>query len=327
MLRVSVVIPAYNGAQFIGNALESVLSQSLPADEIIVVNDGSEDATAEVLQAYAHQIQIIEQPNLGVAAARNRGLAAAQGELIAFLDQDDLLLPDKLKLQVDCLAQHPTVGMLHSGWRLVDATGQKLSDVEPWQDLPVLDAVGWIRRMPVLFSAMLFRRDWLLRVGGLNSRFKQVCDVELIQRLVLAGCESVWLPQITVLYRQHDANDSRNTLVQAAECWAVQDEFFARPDLPPELRQLESESRYYNAVWIAWRLYHTQRLSEMANYLERAFQYRPGTWTEAVIQWIELFKTYEATYGSTLDLSALIGSPEWQALTGRLLTLQTGSKS
>ena len=117
MLRVSVVIPAYNGAQFIGNALESVLSQSLPADEIIVVNDGSEDATAEVLQAYAHQIQIIEQPNLGVAAARNRGLAAAQGELIAFLDQDDLLLPDKLKLQVDCLAQHPTVGMLHSGFR------------------------------------------------------------------------------------------------------------------------------------------------------------------------------------------------------------------
>ena len=97
--------------------------------------------------------------------------------------------------------------------------------------------------------------------------------------------------------------------------------------MPPELRQLESESRYYNAVWIAWRLYHTQRLSEMANYLEMAFQYRPGTWTEAMIQWIELFKTYEATYGGSLDLSALIGSSEWQALTGRLLTLQTGSKS
>lgn len=325
MPRVTVVIPAYNGAAFIGKALESVLSQSRPADQIIVVNDGSTDQTAAVLQAYAEQIQIIEQPNLGVAAARNQGLSAAEGELIAFLDQDDLLLPDKLKLQVDCLEQHPRAGILHSGWRLVDAAGQKLSDVEPWHDLPILDAVGWIRRMPVLFSAMLFRRDWLLRVGGLNSQFKQVSDVELIQRLVLAGCESVWLPQITVLYRQHSANDSRNTLVQAAECWAVQERLFAQPDLPPELRQLEPESRYYNAVWIAWRLYHTQRLAEMAAYLELAFRYRPSTWTEAMLQWIELFKTYEASYGGSLDLNALLSSSEWQALTARLLQLQAKS--
>ena len=322
MLRVSVIIPAYNGAQFIGEALESVLQQTRPADQIIVVNDGSQDATAEILQSYAQSIQILEQPNLGVAAARNRGLAEAQGDLIAFLDQDDLLLPDKLKLQVDCLSQHPGIGILHSGWRLVDATGQKLSDMEPWHDLPNLDTAGWMRRMPVLFSAMLFRRDWLLRVGGLSERFQQVCDVELMQRLVLAGCESAWLPQITVLYRQHDANDSRHTLVQAAECWAVQDEFFGRSDLPPALRQVEAESRYYNAIWIAWRLYHTQRLPEMARYLEIAFRYRPATWTEAMLQWIELFKTYEASYGGSLDLTALLAAPEWQALTGRLLQLQ-----
>lgn len=325
MPRVSVVIPAYNGALFIGEALESLLNQSRPADQIIVVNDGSTDETAEILRGYADKIQIIDQPNAGVAAARNRGLAAAEGDLVAFLDQDDLLLPDKLQQQVDCLAQHPGAGMLHSGWRLVDAAGRKLSDVEPWHDLPVLDSAGWIRRMPVLFSAMLFRRDWLLRVGGLSERFRQVCDVELIQRLVLAGCESVWLPQITVLYRQHEANDSRNTLVQAAECWAVQDELFARADLPLELRQLESESRYYNAVWIAWRLYHTQRLEEMARYLELAFRYRPGTWTEAMLQWIELFKTYEVSYGQSLDLAALLGSAEWQRLTGRLLKLQTAA--
>lgn len=325
MPRVCVVIPAYNGALFIGEALESLLNQSRPADQIIVVNDGSTDETAEILRGYADKIQIINQPNTGVAAARNRGLAAAEGDLVAFLDQDDLLLPDKLQRQVDCLAQHPGAGMLHSGWRLVDAAGRKLSDVEPWHDLPVLDSAGWIRRMPVLFSAMLFRRDWLLRVGGLSERFRQVCDVELIQRLVLAGCESVWLPQITVLYRQHEANDSRNTLVQAAECWAVQDELFARADLPLELRQLESESRYYNAVWIAWRLYHTQRLEEMARYLELAFRYRPGTWTEAMLQWIELFKTYEASYGQSLDLAALLGSAEWQRLTGRLLKLQTAA--
>ncbi len=325
-VQVSVIIPTYNGAQFIAAAVESVLAQTGATFEIIAVDDGSEDETVALLEQYAaqtNQIRLITQPNRGVALARNRGLELAQGEFVAFLDQDDLLLPNKLALQLACFAQHPQVGIVHSGWRLVDAAGQRLSDVEPWQDVPVLDAAGWIRRMPVLFSAMLFRRDWLNRVGGLRSQFKQACDVDLVQRLVLAGCESVWLPQVTVLYRQHSRNDSLNTLVQAAECWAVQDQFFARPDLPASIRQAARESRYYTAIWIAWRLYHTGRMAEMATYLETACRYRPATWAEALTQWIELFKSYEASYGQTLEINQLIGSPEWQSLMQRLIQQQT----
>ncbi|HEY9644318.1 MAG TPA: glycosyltransferase [Coleofasciculaceae cyanobacterium] len=318
MPRVSIVVPTYNGDRFIAAALDSVLNQTYTDYEIIVVDDGSTDQTVQVLKTYGDRIQTVEQENRGVAAARNRGLALAQGEFIAFLDQDDLLLPDKLALQVKCFDDHPELGIIHSGWRLVNAQGHSLADIEPWHDVPNLDAPAWIRRMPVLFSAMLFRRDWLQQVNGLTTQFQQACDVDLVQRLVLLGCQSRWVRQVTTLYRQHDQNDSLNTLVQAEECWAVLEQFFARSDLPPAIRQVERESRYYTLIWIAWRLYHTQQVQAMAVYLERAFDYRPGTWTEAIVQWIEFFNRYELEYGGCFDADRLVRSPHWQALMQRL---------
>ncbi|QYO63390.1 glycosyltransferase family 2 protein [Leptolyngbya sp. 7M] len=111
MPQVSLIIPAYNGERFITKALDSILHQTYSDYEIIVVNDGSTDQTAAVLQPYRERIRYIEQANRGVAAARNRGMALAQGELIAFLDQDDVLLPDKLAVQVECFAQQPEIGI------------------------------------------------------------------------------------------------------------------------------------------------------------------------------------------------------------------------
>lgn len=314
MPHISIIIPTYNGERFIAKALESVLNQTYQDYEIIVIDDGSEDHTRQVLQSYLPQIRYFEQENQGVAAARNRGLELAQGELIAFLDQDDVLLPDKLALQVACFEHQPEVGIVHSGWRLVNVDGQALADVQPWLDVAELDGASWIKRMPVLFSAMLFRRDWLERVNGLSSQFKQACDVDLVQRLVLAGCSSVWLKQVTVLYRQHDQNDSLNTLVQAEECWAVLEQFFARPDLPPSIRQVERDSRYYTLVWIAWRLYYTGRLDAMAQHLKRSLAYTPFRKTETVLHWTQSFTSYSADHGQKLDVQTLSGSAVWQEL-------------
>jgi glycosyltransferase involved in cell wall biosynthesis len=319
MPHISIIIPAYNGERFIDKALDSILNQSYQDYEIIVINDGSTDRTAEVLQPYLSQIRYIEQANQGVAAARNRGMALARGELVAFLDQDDVLLPDKLLLQVECFNQYPNVGMVHSGWQLVDAEGNKLADIEPWHDAPELDLAGWLKRMPVLLSAMMFRQSWLQQAGEFNGRFKQACDVELVQRLIMLGCQTAWVRQVTVLYRQHDRNDSLNTLVQAQEVWAVQDQFFGRLDIPDAIRQIEKDCRYYTLIWISWRLYHTGRLAEMRRYLEKALRYRPGTRTEALMQWIELFKRYEAEYGQRFDAQQLIESSEWKKLINNLI--------
>ena len=104
---VSVIIPAYNAGQCIGRAIDSVLGQSYPDYEIVVVDDGSTDDTAEVVRQYGDKVRYIHQKNAGVAVARNAGIAAARGDWIAFLDADDEWLPAKLKAQMDLLARNP----------------------------------------------------------------------------------------------------------------------------------------------------------------------------------------------------------------------------
>lgn len=314
---VSIIIPAYNGDRYLARTLESIFSQTYSRYEIIIVDDGSTDHTRQCLQPYGDRIRYVYQQNQGVAAARNHGMKLAQGEFVAFLDQDDVMLPEKLALQVSAFENNLAVGIVHSGWRLVNAAEQPLSDIEPWHDAPILDAEGWLRRMPVLLSAMLFRRQWLEQVGEFDSQYQQACDVDLVQRLALLGCQTVWVRQVLVLYRQHDRNDSLNTLIQAEEAWMVRKRLFDRPDFPPSLRACQKDSYYYVLIWIAWRLFHTQRFPEMASYLEKALEYRPGTWTEAVVRWIEIFQQYEAEYGGQFEINRLIRLPEWQNLMQR----------
>jgi glycosyltransferase involved in cell wall biosynthesis len=122
---VSVIIPAYNAAEFIGAAIESVLSQEVHADEILVIDDGSSDNTASVVRAYGDPVRYIGQPNGGPARARNRGLAEARGDYIAFLDADDLWLADKLRRQVAFLERHPEVGFCFSDCVEFDARGEE----------------------------------------------------------------------------------------------------------------------------------------------------------------------------------------------------------
>ena len=103
---VSVVIPAYNAQRYIGRAIDSVLGQTHPAQEIIVVDDGSTDGTCSVVEGYGDRVRLIRQDNAGAGAARNAGITTGQGEWIAFLDADDEWLPEKLALQMDQLARH-----------------------------------------------------------------------------------------------------------------------------------------------------------------------------------------------------------------------------
>jgi glycosyltransferase involved in cell wall biosynthesis len=107
MPTVTTIIPTYNRAQLLREALDSVLTQSRPVDEIIVIDDGSTDNTMEVLRGYGDMIRCIQQPNGGPGAARNRGLREATGDYIAFLDSDDIWVHDKAKIQMEFFNKHP----------------------------------------------------------------------------------------------------------------------------------------------------------------------------------------------------------------------------
>ena len=144
--QVSVVIPAYNCAAYVGQACDSVLSQTYTDWEIIVVDDGSKDDTRLVLDKYGdRRVRYVYQENQGVSLARNHGIQLARGEFVAFLDADDFFLPDKLASQIAVFAAQPNLGIVHSGWRLVNSIGEAIKDIKFWQNVPKLDLEMWLR--------------------------------------------------------------------------------------------------------------------------------------------------------------------------------------
>src|SRR5438309_10234328 len=126
MYTVSVVIPTYNHARFLTRAVDSVLAQTLSPAEVIVVDDGSTDETHAVLARFGGRVRAIRQENGGVAAARNNGVRMSTGHLLAFIDADDIWLPDKLRCQVERFIAEPDLGLVHCGGEDVDADGTVL---------------------------------------------------------------------------------------------------------------------------------------------------------------------------------------------------------
>ena len=124
MLGISVVIPSYNTARYLPDAIESALQQTHPRVEIVVVNDGSPDNTDEVVQPYLDRITYIKQENRGLSAARNVGFRASHGEFVCFLDADDILLPCKFELQLVKFEREPDLGVVISGYVDVEEDGQ-----------------------------------------------------------------------------------------------------------------------------------------------------------------------------------------------------------
>ncbi len=125
------MIPAYNAEKCIGRAIESVLKQTRPADEIIVVDDGSTDNTAGAVRSFGGRVRLIQQPNAGVSAARNAGIAAATGDWVAFLDADDEWLPDKLHSQTALLAKNPGLVWTTGNYRECLCDENRIADYTP----------------------------------------------------------------------------------------------------------------------------------------------------------------------------------------------------
>jgi Glycosyl transferase family 2 len=128
MPRVSAAIITHNRARFLGDAIESVLGQSFRDLELVVVDDGSTDGTDAVVEPYVDRIRYVRQENRGKAAARNRAVELADGELVAFCDSDDMWYPDRLERQLAAFDDNPHVGMVHGHVAVIDPTGNVLPD-------------------------------------------------------------------------------------------------------------------------------------------------------------------------------------------------------
>ena len=198
---VSCIVPVFNGARFVADALESILAQSWLARELIVVDDGSTDATPQVLAGFASRIRTVRQPNQGQAAARNTGVTLAAGEFIAFLDADDRWLPDKLERQLARFRERPELMVCFTSFRNVQGAASIEGD-------PLLNPAAW----PVTpFSPCTFlgRREVFELVGLFDPALRRSEDTEWFTRAMMKGICYETLPDVLVERRIHEANLSR----------------------------------------------------------------------------------------------------------------------
>jgi glycosyltransferase involved in cell wall biosynthesis len=200
---VSVIIPVYNGNRYLSEAIQSVLEQTYEPVEIIVVDDGSTDSTAEIAQSYP-DIRYIYQHNQGNATAKNTGISSAKGELITFLDADDLWTSNKLNIQVNDLLENPQIYCCICKMRTF---------LEPGTEWP-----SWVKKDQIesdvtayLPSALLVRKTIFERIGNFDPSYRRANDSDWVFRAKDAGFLMKIIPEVLLYRRIHRYNISQDT--------------------------------------------------------------------------------------------------------------------
>lgn len=222
-MHVSAVITAYNSETFVKDAVESVLRQTLPVDEVVVVDDGSSDRTGEIVKQFAERgVRYLYQNNQGPGAARNRGVNETSGELIAFLDADDIWLEHKNQKQMECLLEHPDVALVSGfAWWWNVAKGIRKVSGEVPKNRSALKREILVHNVVGNPSMVLLRREALLDVGLFDANIQWGQDWELWIRLV-DRYDVLLIPEPVIVYRWHFDNISHNRRFERLESfWSV----------------------------------------------------------------------------------------------------------
>ena len=206
---VSVIVPCYNQARFLSEAIESILQQEYSMLEVIVIDDGSSDDTAGVATSY-RDVRFIRQSNQGLSKARNKGLIESRGEYVTFLDADDRLLPRAIETGVRALDQNPDWALVYGHYRYIDANGDILP-VPARRPVIIEDSYeGLLRHNFIcMHGAVMYRRAVLELVGGFNPSLRFCEDYDLylrIARLFPIGSHD----ELVAEYRIHGQAASRN---------------------------------------------------------------------------------------------------------------------
>src|SRR5215216_2594972 len=221
---VSVIIPAYNAAKFIGETLDAVFAQTFSSREVIVINDGSldTDELERELKRYPEGLHYIKQENRGAAAARNTGLRAAAGEFVAFLDADDTWLPNFLEKQLDLL-KRKKVDLVYADALLTGESplaGRTYMELEPSRGKVTPESLLGIR-VAVLTSTVVARKKPILEVGLFDETFRRGQDFDLWLRLAKAGARFAYRREVLAHHRIVETGLSGNALSQLERTLAV----------------------------------------------------------------------------------------------------------
>ena len=220
MAAISVVMPVYNSAAYLAEAVQSILAQTHRDFEFIIVNDGSTDRSLKLLEQFAagdSRIKLISRPNTGIVGALNDGLAQASAPLIARMDADDVSLPDRFTKQLEyldldrnCVAVGARViGIDPYGCELFHSDHKLHHDAI---DADLLSGIGW----SIVHPAAMIRRDAIEQIGGYRKQFEWVEDLDLFLRLAERG-RLANLPDFLLRYRQHTESVNRTRFAEQAK--------------------------------------------------------------------------------------------------------------
>jgi len=253
--QVSVIIPAYNRRAYIQKTIESVLKQTYTNYEIIAIDDASTDGTPDVIAQNYPQIRLIRfSQNRGASAARNAGIKIAKGNFIAFLDSDDIWLPNYLMMQLKALEQNKDAIFVFCDTYTLGSKGKRIKSI-PKVNFLSKDLILYQLRKPLIstMSTVVVRKDALLRAGFLNETLKIVHDRELYLRLLLYG-NLIHVPETLVCLVEHADRLTRNYKVYVKDVFQLLDIFF-NSEAGQQYKQYEAEVKSIWALRIARYLY------------------------------------------------------------------------
>jgi GT2 family glycosyltransferase len=268
---VSVVIPAFNAARWIRDAIESVVSQEWRDLEVIVVDDGSTDSTPEIVRSVGNNLILLRQHNRGVSLARNLGTEMASGRFVAYLDADDTWRSDKLTRQLAALRAEDDVGFCSTPFVLADETLRPLGV----RDLTIRDPqLGDLLFRNVIGtpSTVICDRELILSVGGFREELSQCADWDLWLRL-RRHTRFLCLAEPLATYRIHPNSMSSSPDLLERDTLALLTQTFADPDLPISLRGLRRRSLAWNYRVLSASYHQSGRQIDAVRCLLAAIRY------------------------------------------------------
>ena len=221
MPQVSVVTSVYNGEEYLEECVDSILSQTFQNFEYIILNNGSTDGTARILQQYTDpRLRIIHQENLGISRSLNKGINLSNSDLIARLDADDFSSPQRLEKQVIFMEKHPDIVLCGSRW--LELIGEKLCK----QIVDFVETDQAIKKSMSLFnpfshSAVIFRKKAFLTTGGYSERFKYTQDYDLWVRMLAFGKTLILKEELAVVRMSGQSESHKNARKQKLEALQI----------------------------------------------------------------------------------------------------------
>ena len=272
-VKVSVIIPSYNSARYVVVAVESVLAQTYRDFEILVIDDGSTDDTKEVLKKYGQSICYLYKPNGGVSNARNYGIEKARGKYVAFLDADDVWMPEKLNKQVALLESNTDVGLSYTSAIKVDENLETKSYIEAKEYDDACE--GLLLEMNILIlSSSIARRDIVLQTNGFDSQFSTCADKDFWLRLSLLT-KFAPVKEHLVKYRDVTGSMSSDPFLSKRDTEGVLNKFFALPNLPEKYKNLRNKSLSNNLMVVSGEFLHSGKIGESVRCMWRSLRLYP----------------------------------------------------